>query len=382
MRVCLVTSSPLPPEEGVGFYVWNLARKLVQGGHHVQIITRGMPGRTTRERSGDIIIWRPTFAPLYPLHVHIHGLFVNRLVAHLEEQVDVFHVHSPLPPMLRTHRPMLLTVHTPMRTDARGLSVRDFHSLLIKLQSPVSYDIERRLLRSAAQVAAVAHSVAQELKEYGVDPAEVAVLGNGVDTARFAPNGSEAAHPPYVLAVGRLEQRKGFQDLVEAAQLVCRERPDVQFWIAGKGPMEDALRKAIHEGDLEERVMLLGHVADRERTVKLYQGAALFVHAAHREGLPTVLLEAMACGRPVIATAVSGALDVVVSGENGLLVSPRAPIKMAEAIGRLLSDTPMRDRLGVAARHSVETRFSWDIVGDKYLELYKRLSAEGGTSSA
>ena len=156
MRICLITSSPLPPEEGVGFYVWNLARKLAQGGHSVQIITRGIPGRTTREPIADIIIWRVTFAPLYPLHVHIHGLFVNRLVAQLEEQIDVFHVHSPLPPVLNTQRPVLLTVHTPMRTDARGLSVRDYHSLLIKLQSPVSYDIERRLLRSAAQVAVVA----------------------------------------------------------------------------------------------------------------------------------------------------------------------------------------------------------------------------------
>jgi glycosyltransferase involved in cell wall biosynthesis len=382
MRICLITSSPLPPEEGVGFYVWNLARKLAQGGHSVQIITRGIPGRTTREPIADIIIWRVTFAPLYPLHVHIHGLFVNRLVAQLEEQIDVFHVHSPLPPVLNTQRPVLLTVHTPMRTDARGLSVRDYHSLLIKLQSPVSYDIERRLLRSAAQVAVVAHSVAQELKEYGVDPAEVAVLGNGVDAARFAPNGNEAAQPPYVLAVGRLEQRKGFQDLVEAAQVVCGERPDVQFWIAGKGPMEDALHKAIHEGDLDERVLLLGHVADRERMLKLYQGAALFVHAAHREGLPTVLLEAMACGRPVIATAVSGALVVVISGENGLLVPPRAPAQMAEAVNHLLSDGPMRDQLGMAARRTIEARFSWDIVSNNYLELYQRLSAEGRPSAA
>jgi len=163
---------------------------------------------------------------------------------------------------------------------------------------------------------------------------------------------------------------------------VCGERPDVQFWIAGKGPMEDALHKAIHEGDLDERVLLLGHVADRERMLKLYQGAALFVHAAHREGLPTVLLEAMACGRPVIATAVSGALDVVISGENGLLVPPRAPAQMAEAVNHLLSDGPMRDQLGMAARRTIEARFSWDIVSNNYLELYQRLSAEGRPSAA
>ena len=374
----MVTSLSFPPEEGIGYYVWNLARQLISKGHTVRIITRGGAAQLTCERLDDITIWRPTFAPLYPFHVHVHGLFVNHLVSRLEGKVDVFHAHSPLPSPLRTQRPVLLTVHTPMRTDARGLSVRDIHSLLIKLQSPVSYHIERRLLRSAAQVATVAHSVAHELQEYGVDPVEVAVLGNGVDDVRFAANGIEPAHPPYVLAAGRLEQRKGFQDLVECARLVCQGHPDVQFLIAGKGPMEGALRAAIDRAGLKGRVILLGHVAERSRMVELYQRATLFAHAAHREGLPTVMLEAMACSRPVVSTAVSGALDVVISGENGLLVSPRDPAQMAEAIKGLLGDPSRCTRLGQAARRTIETRFSWDIVSDNYIKVYEQLSTVEG----
>jgi len=376
MRVCLVTSSPLPPEEGIGFYVWNLTQKLLRKGHIVHIITRGPLGRGTREALAEVTIWRPAFAPLYPFHVHIHSLFVNRLIAHLEEQVDVFHVHSPLPPMLRTTRPVLLTVHTPMRADARGLALRSGHALLIKMQMPVSCSIERRLLRSAAQVTTVAHSVADELREYGVVPSNVMVLANGVDHERFSPNGVDPSEPPYILAVGRLEQRKGFEDLLKCARLVCREHPGVQFWIAGKGHMGGMLATAIQRSGLQGRVILLGHVVDRNRMIELYRGATLFVHPAHREGLPTVMLEAMACGLPIVATAVSGALDVVTTGENGLLVPPQEPMRMAEAIELLLTNAPLRARLGWAARRTIEARFSWDIVSDNYIEIYSRLLAE------
>jgi glycosyltransferase involved in cell wall biosynthesis len=106
----------------------------------------------------------------------------------------------------------------------------------------------------------------------------------------------------------------------------------------------------------------------------LYQRAAVFVHPAHYEGLPTVLLEAMACGRPVVATAVSGALDVIQPGENGLLVPPRNPSEMAAAILRLLADPAMAERLGRAARHTVEERYSWEKVGSRYLQLYQQLA--------
>jgi glycosyltransferase involved in cell wall biosynthesis len=373
MHVCMVTSAPIPPEEGVGYYVWNLAQQLVRKGHSAEIITRGKPRPTICERLGQVTVWRPTYAPLYPFHVHLHGLFVNRLVARLESRVDVYHVHTPLPPVLRTHRPVLLTVHTPMRADARSVPLRDLSSLLIKLQLPVSYRLERALLRSATQVTAVATSVANELQEYGVDPANVAVLGNGVDHQQFAPDGMASGDPPYILAVGRLDQRKGFQDLVACAQSVCQWDPRVQFWIAGKGPMEAALRAAIQRAGLEDRVRLLGFVADRAALVVLYQQATILVHPAHREGLPTVLLEAMACGTAVVSTAVSGALDVIRSGENGVLVPPRKPEALAEALVALLGDPSLRDHLGRNARQTIERHYSWDAISERYVACYAQI---------
>lgn len=381
MRICLIFSEPFPPEEGIGFYVWNLSRYLTQFGHQVQIVTRGGVEKTSREVVGGVTIWRPPFFPLYPFHVHVHGAFVDKLLRTLETEVDLIHLHTPLVKRPKTKLPLLVTVHTPMKADTGAVTTDNLLGWLVKLQAPVSYRLEQQLFQQA-RLTAVSSSVAAELEEYGVNRRQVRVLGNGVDTELFTPpangarpNGRAASHP-YALTVARLAPRKGVADLVACAAYVVQEAPDFRFLIAGAGPMEKALQAAIARRGLEENVILLGHVADRAQLIDLYRQATLFVHPAHYEGLPTVLLEAMACGSPVVTTAVSGALDVVAHECNGLLVPPRAPEQMAEAILRLLRDPVWAGQLGAAARETVETRYAWSIVAHNYVAEYQALLAE------
>src|SRR5690606_8949952 len=107
------------------------------------------------------------------------------------------------------------------------------------------------------------------------------------------------------------------------------------------------------------------------RLIELYRRARLFVHPAHYEGLPTVLLEAMACAKPVVTTAVSGALDVVKHGKNGLLAPPYAPNQLADAVCALLDDPALGRRLGAAARETIQSCYSWQTVGQGYLNCYR-----------
>ncbi len=373
----MLTSARFPPREGIGFYVWNLSRFLTNLGHDVQIITRGRPGRTQTEVVDGITVRRVTFVPGYPLHVHLHGVFVSAMIRNFRQEVDLFHLHSPLVRLPRTSVPALVTVHTPMRTDTGAIRANNLHGLLIKLQAPISYLIEQQVLDGACRITAVATSVAQELTVYGVDPAQVGVLGNGVDTLLFCPGpGAPARADPYFLTAGRLGARKGLEDLVEAAGLVLARHPDHRFLIAGAGPLERALRAEVARRKLEGRVVLLGHISDRARMVELYRGAAGYVHAAHYEGLPTVLLEAMACGRPVVATAVSGALDVIKHEHNGLLVPPREPSAMASAILRLIDEPGLAAELSSTARQTIVDGYSWQAVTRGYVREYERLLAE------
>jgi glycosyltransferase involved in cell wall biosynthesis len=372
----MITSAPLPPREGIGFYVWNLSKYLTAQGHHVQIITRGGAGRTSRELVGGITIWRLAFLPTYPFHVHLHSMFVDKVVRELESEVDLFHLHTPLVKWPETRTPAIVTVHTPMKTDAGAIPATNLLGWLIKLQAPVSYQLEQGLFQRADKLVAVAQSVAQELHLYGVNPQLVSVLGNGVDTNTFSPSErQDSAAGPYVLTAGRLAPRKGLEDLVRCAELVLGQLPNLRFLIAGAGPLEEALRAEIARRKLETHVTLLGHIADRSEMLRLYQGAAAYVHAAHYEGLPTVVLEAMACGRPVVATAVSGALDVVQDEHNGLLVPPRDPQRMAESIVRLLHNPDLGKRLGIAAQKTIQERYSWHVVSRSYLAQYEALLA-------
>lgn len=379
MRICMVTSVPLPPREGLGYYVWNLARYLVGRGHAVQILTRAERGKPAHEVARRITVWRPPFWPVYPVHVELHRPFAQRLVRRLEPDVDLLHLHTPLPPPLRSRCPQLLTVHTSLWGEAGAIRVRDLRSTLVRLQIPFSLAVERRLLARANEVVAVSRSVARELHGYGPQVCTAAVLGNGVDTERFRPMAAQrpgSGGPRYILAAGRLDVRKGLHDLIEAVAELRRRCPDVQLYIAGAGPLASQLRACGTASGLDGALHLLGHV-DQQRLVALYCGAAAFAHAAHYEGLPTVLLEAMACERPVVSTAVSGALDLIEDGQNGLLVPSKDPRAMANALCRLLDDGALSARLGSAARRTVEACFSWRVVGQRYERCYAAL-ARGG----
>jgi glycosyltransferase involved in cell wall biosynthesis len=362
----------------MGFYVWHLARFLASSGHQVQIITRGAPKATYRRSIEGLIVWQATFLPLYPFHVHLHNLFVNRLLREIEPQIDLLHHHSPLVMRPQTNLPCLVTVHTPMKADVASLRPDNPLSILAKLQAPISFRVEMGLFSSAGSITAVANSVALELSNYGLDPRQVSVLANGVDIQAFSPNGSlNRGRRPYCLTVGRLGPRKGLEDLLHCARLLIEPFPDLQFLIAGSGPLAGQLGAAIKKYGLHGRVKLLGHISHRAQLAELYRGATAYIHPAHYEGLPTVLLEAMACGRPVVATAVCGALDVIEEGCNGLLVPPKAPQAMAAAVTRIVRNPGLATQLGSAARRTVEERYSWDVVGHHYLEEYQKLLLGG-----
>lgn len=380
MRICMIASAAFPPQEGMGFYIWNLSKQLTQLGHEVQIITRGAPRRTTHTMAEGISIWAPPFLPIYPFHVHGHSRFVNRLVQKLEPATDLFHLHTPLVKFPKTKRPTLVTVHTPMRADVGSFQPDSLVGWLAKLQAPVSYLLEQESFDRAQRLTAVSRSVAGELEAYGVVPETVSVLGNGVNVELFRPKAERTAPPkPYFLTVARLAPRKGLRDLVACAETVARHYPTHRFLVAGTGPLASDLKRDIEARGLQERVILLGHVGNRQQLIDLYQNATAFVHPAHYEGLPTVLLEAMACGCPAVATAVSGALDVVQDGENGLLVPVRNPKAMAGAIGRLIENPALCRKLGTAARNTIEARYAWRVVGRQYVSEYARV-LEGAQS--
>lgn len=372
LNICMITREFPPESGGIGYYVYNLSKKLLERGHRVTVLTRGTSARSFKEVVEGIDVFKVSFFPLYPFHLSIHGLFMNSLFKSLEPSFDLVHVHSPLPPLIKTHLPIITTVHTSMRTDSKYHEVFDFYSLLEKLQSMYIYPpIESKLFNISNSITTVSYSVVDELKDYGLESEKITVLGNGVNERIFAPIRKTGDGQKYVLYTGILRARKGLFDLVKCAKLVSEVKPEVRFVVCGKGPFLRKLEKEVREQRMQKQIELLGFVK-REELIKLYQNATLHVVPSHYEGLPTVLLEAMSCGLPVVATDVCGNKEVISSGVNGFLVPPKSPKVMADVILWLLENDHVRERVGKAARKTIEERYTWDRITENVLASYSQ----------
>jgi glycosyltransferase involved in cell wall biosynthesis len=363
-----------PPQSGgIGYYVYYLSKKLRERGAEITVITRGSAGKTVKKVVNGVNVFYVSFFPLYPFHVWIHGAFVNRLLKSLEPKLTLVNLHSPLPPPIKTSLPIITTVHSPSKRlrNVRPREIYDFKSLADQMQSMFVYPpIESKVFNLSTKITTVSLSVAMELKNYGLDPDKITVVGNGVDEKAFAPIQNKRCTEEYVLFTGVLRAGKGLFDFVECGRQVCKVRPDVKFVICGSGPFLGKLKEKVRILGLQRQIVFTGF-ADRNRLRKIYQNATVHVIPSYHEGLPSVLLEAMSCGLPVVATNVGGINEVISSGTNGFLVPPKSPKLMAEIILKLLDDCMLRKKIGEAARKTIEKRYTWDKVADNVIKCYE-----------
>ena len=213
----------------------------------------------------------------------------------------------------------------------------------------------------------------------GIPGNRTVTVHEGIDLGRVAAAPRAELHPelwlpheaPLVGNVAALVPHKGQRHLVDAAALVLRKQPDARFIIAGEGELRPSLEHQIRQHHLEKHVILAGFRTD---ILSLHKAFDIFAMSSVTEGLGTSILDAMACGKPVVATTAGGIPEVVADGETGLLVPPRDAAAMASAIVRLLADRSLRERMGAAGLAHVRERFSAEIMVKKTLEVYERLN--------
>lgn len=368
MNICMLTSEFPPDLGGISTYTYNISKKLIERGHNVTSITRGTYRKTYHEKIDDISVYHVRFIPIYPYPFKLHEFFVNKLFKTLESDFDLVHIHGSLVPIPRTSCRVVFTSHGTAMRDIENMPIKSFHFLIVKLLSKQLFNIEKELVKNADVVTAVSHSCAKELKRLCMLNKEIAVVNNGVDTNLFIPVKNKKKEN-YILYTGRLETRKGLIDFIESAKYVCREHADIKFVLTGKGTIRKYLERKINNLGLKNNFYFAGFVS-RSELLEYYQNATVYVLPSYYEGLPTTLLEAMSCGIPSIATDVEGSSELVEDGENGLLVPPRNPERLAEAILRLLDDDGLRKKLGDNARRHVVNNYDWEIITNKIEKIY------------
>ena len=213
----------------------------------------------------------------------------------------------------------------------------------------------------------------------GVPEARAVTVHEGIDLARVAAAPPAKLHEdlflphgaPIVGNVAALVPHKGQRHLIEAAALVVRQVPDARFVIAGEGELRPTLERTIREHRLEKHVLLAGFRPD---VLSLHKAFDVFVMSSITEGLGTSLLDAMAAGKPIVATNTGGIPEVVVDGSTGFLVQPRDHQAMATAIVRLLKEGGLRQQMGNAGAARVHDKFSAERMVEKTVEVYKRVA--------
>lgn len=229
-------------------------------------------------------------------------------------------------------------------------------------QQDISFKEVRANLDDASTVITVSDfNVDYIHKTYEIDRRKIRRIYNGLNLNRFTYK-TPQNRPPNIISVGRLVEKKGFADLIEACSLLARRNTNFDCSIIGAGPLENGLRGQIEGLGMQGKVRLLGPLPQIEVINRIQRAAVMAAPCVvasdeDKDGLPTVLIEAMALGTPCVSTDVTGIPEIVIDGETGLTVPQRDPRRLANALEQLLIQANLRCELSQRARKLVEEKF-------------------------
>jgi D-inositol-3-phosphate glycosyltransferase len=391
MKIAMVSehASPLAALGGVdaggqNVHVAELSAALTRRGHQVTVYTRrdhpDLPERVETPHGYTVVhvpAGPPEHLPKDELLRHM-GPFAQFLDAEwTADHPDVTHAHfwmSGVATQLAARHLNLPTVQT---FHALGV-VKHRYQGAQDTSPPERQRLEAMVARGATWVTATCTDEVFELMRMGRSRSRISVVPCGVDVDRFAPEGPAAPRNAEhrIVSVGRFVPRKGFDVVIRALPAI----PNAEFVIVGgpdrseldADPEARRLRDLAVQLGVDDRVHLHGAVA-REDMPSIFRSADVVACTPWYEPFGIVPLEAMACGVPVVASAVGGMLDTVVHDVTGRHIQPRRPAAAAEAINLLLRDAFLRQSLGAAGRDRARSRYSWDRIAADTLRVYDRL---------
>ncbi len=289
----------------------------------------------------------------------------------LKEKIDIVHAHWIFPQgfiavlvkcLFRLKYRVIISSHG---SDVYGLKF----NLLKRLA--------RWSLSRADYVCAVSSSLEKEIRLKISPHKPVSILPMGVDSERFSKlneriRGEDEEANPFILYVGRLTKEKGVEYLIRAMPGILKIKNNIKLYIIGFGDEEKRLRALASDLGLGKVVIFLGKLPN-ERLREYYSTAQMLIFPSLSEGLGLVLVEALLCGCPVIATKVGGIKDVIIDERTGLLVEPESPLQIVKAASRLLKDRELRQKLIENGLFHAKENFSWQSIGNKFMALYSKV---------
>lgn len=375
LSVCMLISDFYPVVGGGERQAQRLSTHLVERGVDVCVITRHYQGLPRFEYVDRVPVYRVPIVGRGPLAALAFVVGALRLMSHSVYRNAILHCHQASLGIAPAAIAALAKRRWGNRVIVKLMGSR-VHAMV---QTP-TWPIRRWLLRHADVLVTTNDQVRRDLQGIGWD-VPTRALPNGVDARAFFPPDDAtrqaarrrlglSSEDLIVLFVGRLDPVKALDVLLQAWAIAGPPAHGL-LTLVGGGPERGRLEGLADQLGIRASVHFVG---PSDQVLDWYQGADLFALPSHVEGLSNAMLEALACGLPVIATAVGGAPEVIRHETNGLLVQPGQADALCDALLYLIDDLPRARQLGLAGRQTILARYSLDVVVDQYMDLYASLA--------
>jgi phosphatidylinositol alpha-mannosyltransferase len=373
MKIALVSPYDYAYPGGVAYHISSLERQFTKVGHQVKVIAPS--SRAIKELEDRFIrIGKPL---PFPARGTVPRIAMSQTLSSTikdvleREQFDIIHLHEPFMPMVCVN----------ILRFSNTINIGTFHAYEgspgYDFGKPVTTAMLRRWSGRLDGRIAVSKPAMEYVSEYF--PGEYTIIPNGIDLNHFSPD----IHPidEYcdgkfnILFVGRMEKRKGLKYLLNAYQIVKQEIPESRLIVVGPGTVSRRrYEEWVSDRDVKD-VVFTGQVS-HEDLPRYYRTADIFcAPATGGESFGFVLLEAMAMGRPIIASKINGYASVLTDGSEGVLVPPKDKVKLAKEIMSLLSDKDLRQQMGERGRIKAQN-YSWESVSDRILHYYSSVMSD------
>lgn len=397
--VMLTTSYPRFPGDSVGTFMEPIAKSVAARGHEVHVVAPWHPLIARRPEEDGVRFHFYKYAPVAALNVFGYAAAMRadvslRGAAYLAAPLALAAGWRAARRAARAHRATMMHGHWVIPGGVTAAMAAPELPLVISLHGSDVYVAEtfaparvaaRRAFRRAGFVTACSDNLARRAEALGADPDRIETVPYGVDTTRFQPHpsmrttlrGQLGIADGVALAVmaGRLVRKKGFEYAIDAVAKLCTAGFDVVLAIAGGGTLDMELRERSRAAGVADCVLFLGD-RTQDQVAELFASADVVLVPSVRDdsgnvdGLPNVVLEALASGTALITTTAGGIGAVVEDRRTALVVPERDPAALAAAIERIVSDRAGAERIGRAARVFVADRFGWDRVAERFEAAY------------
>jgi glycosyltransferase involved in cell wall biosynthesis len=382
MKIIQVTQRFFPAIGGVETHVYNITKNLVARGHEVTVYTSDLlkdnpPIRllcNENDKIDEIRIRRFKAFRLLP-EIEASTVMPSMMKSLLKERADILHAHgyyyfpAYLAAIARhiTGIPLVLTTHSGPESRMPTLT---------KLYNPI---VGKFCLKKTDQIISLTRRGAEYLTSIGARSEKITVIPNGIDTNFFSRRtDGHSFREKYgilgkvILYVGRISKVKGLNYLVDAMPAILNEVPDAILVIIGPDfGLKTELRRRAKQLCIEKKVLFIGPLTGDE-LVDSYAVSDVFVLPSIHEAMAMVLLEAMAMGKPVIATDTGAARDLIQNGVNGFVIKPRRPDQIAKAVISLIKNRTFATKMGDINR-KIASKHSWDNITQLTSQVYRKL---------